>query len=301
MSLRNRLEKNGGEIMKLSVSSYSYSQYINNGKMTQLDCVLRAHEMGFEGIDFIDLFADTLDGQKELAKRIREECEKYGIEVVAYTIGANLFNGNRDRDLREIERLRGQLEVAEILGAKIMRHDICHSLTGEGVGRSFYTMLPTIVENVRAVADIAADKHIRTCTENHCFISQDSTRVEALFAEVGRDNFGLLVDIGNFACVDEDSTLAVSRLAPYAIHVHAKDFIKRRFGEAEPTGCIVTRACNLLYGCVIGEGDIPVAQCISILKRAGYDGYVTVEYEGGEDCIAGISRGRDNLRRMIEG
>jgi sugar phosphate isomerase/epimerase len=51
---------------------------------------------------------------------------------------------------------------------------------------------------------------------------------------------------------------------------------------------------------VIGEGNIPVEQCLAILKRTGYDGYLTVEYEGAEDCISGIARGLANLRSMTE-
>jgi sugar phosphate isomerase/epimerase len=38
---------------------------------------------------------------------------------------------------------------------------------------------------------------------------------------------------------------------------------------------------------------------VAILKRAGYDGYLTVEYEGAEDCIAGIARGKNNLEQFI--
>lgn len=41
--------------MKISVSSYSFQQYIGAKKMTQLDAVAKAHELGFEAIEFIDL------------------------------------------------------------------------------------------------------------------------------------------------------------------------------------------------------------------------------------------------------
>ena len=41
--------------MKLSVSSYSFQQYIRSGRMTQLDTVKKAAELGFEGIEFTDL------------------------------------------------------------------------------------------------------------------------------------------------------------------------------------------------------------------------------------------------------
>ena len=283
--------------MKISVSSYSFSQYIRAGKLTQLECVARAKEMGFDAIEFTDLKGETLDEQKALAIEIKKEAERVGIEINAYTIGANLYHECAEDSEREVARLCGQLEVAKLLGASVLRHDVCYKLGKSGNARSFELMLPTIAENARRVTEYAETLGIRTCTENHGFIAQDSDRVERLFNTVAHDNYGLLVDMGNFLCVDEDPVRAVSRVAPYAVHVHAKDFI--RFDEAVEGRTIMTRGANYIAGTVIGEGVVPVRQCLKILKRAGYDGYVSIEYEGREDCIAGIARGLDNLKRFM--
>ena len=292
--------------MKLAVSSYSFAQYIYQGKMTQLDVVKKSAEMGFSGIDFIDLAPDvrkapTPDEQAEYAQAIRAEAEKYGMEIVAYTIGADLYKGSAEEDAAEVDRLKRQVDIAALLGAKILRHDVCHREKQGGKTVSYEQMLPTIAKNARAVTEYAKEKGIRTCSENHGFVAQDSHRMERLFAAVAHENYGLLIDIGNFACVDENSALAVSRLAPYAIHVHAKDFRIKPFGAAPAAGenLIVSRGCNLLSACAIGEGDIPVEQCIAILRRAGYDGFLTVEYEGAADCLEGIAKGLAFLKRCI--
>ena len=290
--------------MKIAVSSYSFSQYIGAGKMTQLDCVRKAAEMGFEGIEFTELnpFSPcTVEDQKQYGARIREEAEACGIEIVAYTVGANLYRESEEESTKEIERLKGQLDVAAALGARVFRHDVCYKERVGDTVKSFGQMLPTIAQNAREISEYARTLGIKTCSENHGFVAQDSDRVERLFDTVACDNYGLLIDVGNFACADEDSVKAVSRLANYAIHVHAKDFVKRDFGEPHVEGekYITTRGCNKLCACVIGEGSIPVAQCMAILKRAGYDGYVTIEFEGTEDCIAAIARGREHLLRYI--
>ena len=283
--------------MKISVSSYSFHQYIKAGKLTQLECVAKAKEMGFDAIEFTDITGDSLDEQKAMAKKIKDEADRVGIDINAYTIGANLYHESDEDSEKEIERLKGQLDVAKILGAKVMRHDVCYTLGKRGNARSFDLMLPTIAKNARRVTEYAETLGIRTCTENHGFIAQDSDRVEKLFNTVDHDNYGLLVDIGNFLCVDEDPIHAVSRVAPYAVHAHVKDFI--RFDEAVEGRTIMTRGANYIAGAVIGEGVVPVRQCLKILKRANYDGYVSVEYEGREDCIAGIERGLANLKRFI--
>lgn len=290
--------------MKLSVSSYSFSQYIKSGKLTQLTCVAKAKEMGFEGIEFTDLKPHkdyTLKDQLAYAKEIKAEAEKVGIEIVAYTIGANLYQPTEEENASEVERVKGQLDVAAALGAKVFRHDVCYKEKVNGVLTSFDKMLPTIAKNAREISEYARTLGIVTCTENHGFIAQDSDRVEKLFNTVDCDNYGILVDMGNFACADEDSAKAVSRLAPYAVHVHAKDFKKRAFGEPDYAGeaYIVTRGCNKICACAVGDGDIPVAQCVAILKRAGYDGFLSIEFEGLGDCISEIAKGKEYLLNIM--
>lgn len=284
--------------MKISVSSYSFHQYVGRGKMTQLDCVAKAKEMGFDAIEFTDIDgAPDLQLQKENARKIREEADRVGIEINAYTIGACLYKDTQEEMDAEVERLKGQLEVAQILGAKVMRHDVCYQLGKTGNSRSFDLMLPFIAANARKVTEYGKKLGIKTCTENHGYIAQDSDRVERLFNAVNHDNYGLLVDMGNFICADENPALAVSRVAPYAVHVHVKDMLVR----PEPTGnCrAMTRGGNYFCGTVVGEGDIPVKRCLKILKRAGYDGFISLEYEGAEDCMSGISRGLANVKAIL--
>ena len=265
--------------------------------MTQLDCVAKAKEMGFDAIEFVDLTGENLEEQKEYAKKIKAEADRVGIEINAYTIGACLYKDTQEEMDAEVERLKGQLDVANLLGAKVMRHDVCYGLGKTGNSRSFDLMLPTIAENARKVTEYAATLGIKTCSENHGFIAQDSDRVERLFNAVNHDNYGLLVDMGNFLCVDENPATAVSRVAPYAVHAHAKDMIAS--DKPFEGHSIVTRGGNYLLGTVVGEGNVPVAQCIRILKKAGYDGFLSIEYEGREDCIDGIARGLKNLKKIF--
>ncbi|MBE6585502.1 MAG: sugar phosphate isomerase/epimerase [Ruminococcaceae bacterium] len=283
--------------MKISVSSYSFQQYIGAGKLAHFDVIQKAHDMGFEAIEFIDLPAASYEEQVEYAKKLRAEADRLDMTINAYTIGSNLYRDTPEECEAEIQRLKGQVDIAAILGCSVMRHDVCYGTGKTGNSRSFGLMLPTIAANARAVTEYAATKGIKTCTENHGYIAQDSYRVEQLFNAVAHDNYGLLVDIGNFVCADEDNATAVSRVASYAVHVHAKDMYKST--EPKP-GYGQTRGCNYFKGAIVGEGDCSVEKCLQILKRAGYDGYCSIEFEGSEDCIEGIAKGFENLKGMLE-
>ncbi len=286
--------------MKIGVSSYSYQQLINAKAETQLSIMKLAKEAGFEGIEFIDL--STPDGlsEAEYASLIREESEKLSLPVIAYTIGANLL-GERSLD-EEVERVCKKIDIAEILGAKNLRHDAAWSMPEDKkTYAGFEQILPILTDGCRKITDYAAAKGITTMIENHGLFCQDSDRVERIITGTASPNFGALIDIGNFCCVDENSANAVGRLAPFAKHVHAKDFHIKSGNALNPgKGFFKSRGGNYLRGSIIGHGDIPVFQCLQILNSSGYDGYVSVEFEGMENCLDGISVGFENLRNMIE-
>ncbi len=285
--------------MKIGVSSYSFQQLINSGKETQLTIMKKAKEMGFDGIEFIDLSAPEGMSETEFASLIREESEKLSLPVIAYTISANLLN---DKGLEaEVERICRKVDVAEILGAGCMRHDAAWGMPDNSKSYAgFEQVLPTLVDGCRKVTEYAKEKGIVTMIENHGFFCQDSERVEKIICGVGNPNFGVLLDVGNFSCADENSAVATGRLASYIKHIHAKDFhIKNGNGLNPGKGFFKSRGGNYLRGSIIGHGDIPVYQCLSIAKAAGYDGYVSVEFEGMEDCITGIEVGFENLKKMI--
>lgn len=287
--------------MKLAVSSYSFYQYTKAGNLTLQELPAKAAEMGFEGIEFIDLPTKecTQDQRLALAAELRALTEQAGIAMVAYTVGANLWQPDKEALAAELARVKGEVDIAVALGAPVMRHDIVSKLDKEGSGRSFLSMMPKLVEAVREIADYAAARGVKTCSENHGRVAQDSYRVEALAAAVNHDNYGLLVDMGNFLCVDEDPALAVSRVANFAVHAHAKDMLVLPPDTPDTKGLIWTRGGQWLRCTAIGDGSVPVERCIKILQRAGYDGWLSVEYEGAEDCIEGIAKGLANLKGYL--
>ncbi len=286
--------------MNIGVSSYSFHKLISSGKETQLSIMKIAKEMGFEGIEFIDLSPAEGVTEAEYASLIREESEKLSLPIIAYTISANLL---KDKTIEpEVERICKKIDIAEILGAKLLRHDAAWRMP-ESIKScaGFEQILPTLVDGCSRVTEYAQAKGITTCIENHGLFCQDSERVEKIITGVGSNNFGVLLDIGNFCCVDENSATATGRLAPYIKHIHAKDFhLKSGNGLNPGKGFSKSRGGNYFRGSIIGHGDIPVMQCISIAKDAGYNGWVSIEFEGLEDCLDGIKIGLENLRKMLE-
>ena len=53
-------------------------------------------------------------------------------------------------------------------------------------------------------------------------------------------------------------------------------------------------------GSVIGHGVVPITQCLGVMKNAGFDGVLSIEFEGIEEPLNGIRIGVANLRRFVE-
>lgn len=284
--------------MKLSVSNYSYYSAIKNGTITAFDCIAKTKELGFDAIEIVDFVSFGQHDESEwenIAKEIKAECERVGLEISSLTCGADLIK-NGEEDIKKLKRLA---DIAEILGVKFMRHDATSGYPVDSDEYCSYDMLvDELADKFREVTEYAQTKGVKTMTENHGFFSQDSDRVEKLYNKINHPNFGLLVDIGNFMCADENPALAVSKVAPYAIYVHAKDFILKNFNECDPgEGSFQTRAGNYLRGTIVGHGNVPIKQCLYCLKKCGYDGYISIEFEGMEDPITAIRIGGDNIRK----
>ncbi len=286
--------------MKIGVSLYSFHGYTDESSLGIKGCIEKAKEFGAEGVDFVEnwQYANDLEAYKAYAKDIGDFCRSIDMQPLCFCVGADFLNKDLDE---EIARVKGLVDVAEAYGCPVIRHDATGGYPNTvKTGRSFDFVLPILVKAYREITEYAATKGIKTCIENHGFFAQDPERVEKLINAVNHENFGALVDIGNFACSDADHNYAVGLLTPYAVHAHAKDFHKRSGSLDNPgEGWFMSRGGNYLRGAIIGQGDVPVRQCVQTLRRGGYDGFLTIEFEGMEDALKGVRIGCDNLKRFI--
>ncbi|MBQ2756692.1 MAG: sugar phosphate isomerase/epimerase [Oscillospiraceae bacterium] len=289
--------------MKIGVTSYSFSQMIRKTGTNYFRICDAAKEMGYEFMDFTDIDPALAGADNDIkaAKVINDYCGKIGLEIGCYTVGADFINGSNGNVKAEIENIKHKVDVAAALGAKIMRHDATGGFKSQEQGRNYRDAIKLIAEPIREVTRYAAFLGIKTCTENHGYFMQDSNRVEELILAVDDPNYGWLVDMGNFMCADEDSVHAVSTAAPYAFYVHVKDFLWKSGKELTPGDVwFQTRGGNYLRGTVVGHGVVPVAQCINILKNAGYDGNLTVEFEGMEENTDALKAAYNYMKRITE-
>lgn len=288
--------------MKIGLSTYSLLGAINKGEMTVLDVVQWIADNGGEHMEIVP-YGFTLVDNLELADAVRDKAKEVGIELSNYSMPANFVQETEEEFEQEVARIKEHVDLLHRMGIKHMRHDVtAFTLPPEKITIEWFEKnLHLMVEGSRQIADYAAQYGITTTIENHGQCVQHSDRMQRVLLEVNRPNFKTTLDVGNFLCVDEDPIVGVKKNLPFASLVHFKDFYIRPYYEHPGGGKWFTSANgNYLRGSIVGQGDVNIRQIVKLIKDSGYDGNITLEFEGMEECREASKIGMENLRRFWE-
>ena len=198
------------------------------------------------------------------------------------------------------------VDIAAELGVERMRHDISafRRPRDENGVTHFERLFPRMVEAATRISEYAKTLGITTMLENHGFFVNGCDRCERLVRAVNRDNYKLLLDTGNIACVDEDPAVAAKRLSPLCGMIHLKDFYIRRRDPGDTTefDCgghwFRSNHGRYLRGSIMGQGDLDMYEILGAIKQSGYDGNIAIEFEGFEEPKYASRVSLDNARRI---
>ena len=283
-------------MIKIGFTSYSFAAALRAKTMKIDDAIRFAAGIGAAHMEispgkFLEMSPENID----LMVRTAKEC---GIELSSYTIGANFVQPDAAAVENEISRVEKEVETAAKLGVTRMRHDCGWRPQPECSYANFEKDLPIFVDACGRIADKAKTYGIVTSIENHGFYVQASERVQRVVLAVNRDNFRTTLDVGNFLCVDEDPECAVMNNLPFASFIHFKDFHIRR-QVTDPAGFIKTLHGRYLRGAVTGDGDVDLPSICRLIKASAYDGFLSIEYEGREECKFACTRAIKNVRELF--
>lgn len=281
--------------VKVGLSTYSLVTAIKGGHMTPLTVIdwIAAH--GGEHVEVAPIGFDLTDA---LAVAMRRRALDAGIEVSSLVVSANFLTSTHAAYEEEVTRVKGLVDHAAALGVTRMRHDVAWLPPEQAGIDRFSHELPRMVEACQQIADYASSFGIVTSVENHGFFVQHSDRVLQLVHAVGRANFRITLDVGNFCCVDEDPVAAVKKCMPYVSMVHIKDFYQRHQAVSPGQGWFRSAGGTYLRGAIVGAGDLRLADLLRAVSHGGYDSYLAVEFEGLEDCELGASEGMKQTREI---
>jgi sugar phosphate isomerase/epimerase len=255
--------------MKLGCICGSFNRSFDSGAMDQLRFLHHcADELRVQGVELQDIhFPQTRPAYLEMLRRTAREL---GLSIVG--VGVHNDFGRADPTLRqsEVTKVKQWVETAEQLGAPLIRVFAGYP---EGGPQERW---PAMIDSLCEVADFARHAGVRLGLENHNHGAFTPTAAEFLqaLAEVKSPYLVPLLDTGNFT----DGWASIQKVVGIAEHVHAKFWQVARDGSDEKVD----------YG-----------RIFPALRQAGYDGWVTLEYETPESEETGIPRALAYLKKMM--
>jgi sugar phosphate isomerase/epimerase len=294
--------------VKFGFSSYSFYQKMQTGEMTLFDVFDWVAQSEGQHLELATVSlseqmtsdSSTLDTDPEFVAAIKAKAASTGVELSNLVIPADFLPGTREEFDYQMERVKGHIRVADELGIRLFRHDVVTWAHRDSGIEDFERSLPVIVDASKEIAQFAAGYGITTSIENHGLMMNASERVRRLIYLVDEPNFKTTLDVGNFLVVDENPVTATTQNLPVASIIHLKDFYIRPEREYPGPGWLLTAGGNHIRGSIVGYGDMDMRSIFRAIEASDFDGYVSIEFEGIEDCLLGAQLGLENTLRILE-
>lgn len=278
--------------MKLSVSAWCIQEKLFGKEMTILDFIRFCHKNGVKYVELLDCF---LSSERDI-KEVKELLKELDMEVSAYSISNDFVLLGSSERRSQVEYMKKSMDTALELGAMIMR-----VFSGNNKdGMSLDMAEDWIVECFQEAAPLAEQKGITMVLENHGLLAGKSYQVKNIIDRTCSKALKSNADVGNFMLVNENPLDAVKLLKDQIGFLHLKDLKKADSTEADSKVCYTAIDGSVYQGVVLGKGDVPIPEIINYMKASGYQGFLSIEFEGPGDPVKGTSECIAYARQELE-
>jgi sugar phosphate isomerase/epimerase len=275
----------------ISVMSWSFASVLRTGETDTAAVIRFVRELGVDAVELMDGFIGA-----DQVPAVRRALDESGCAHVCYDVGADFVTPDREARRAAAEKVVAALERGAALGAR--RALVVPGTLKEGVSPA--VARGWIVEGLKACLPEARRLGLELTIEDHS--SQAAVYGRSEHLEYICDGVGQLAvtyDVGNFLLGGEDPVAAAERLGPRIVHAHYKDWHRVPAASEPPPRTVAGIDGQRYMGAVLGEGIVDLAGATAALRRIGYDGYVSVEYEGTGDPRAAVRRGVEVVRGLL--
>jgi sugar phosphate isomerase/epimerase len=246
------------------------------------DVLRLATTHGYHGVELRAHPEEPVHPGLDMAQRTdaAAEFKAAGVEVLGIAGYARVAAPGDDAPV--IEEIRRLLDLARDLGAPFVR-----VFPGGSAEQSREEADATAARRLGTAAEYAGDVGVRILLETH-----DSHRTGAdairVLGRVGHRQVGALWDVMHTWLGGEQPSETYAALSPYLGYVQVKDI-------ASPDDTTPLR---------LGAGVLPLTECVDVLSRHGWDGWLCWEYEKRWYEAAAplpdlLAAGRDHLARLL--
>ena len=259
------------------------------------------------GIKGVQMYAvckdhDLIRMSESERMKLKQHIEKLGLKVASICgdLGGHGFQDEKGNPER-VKLSKQIIDLCVFFGTKVMTTHI-----GVVPTRNDSPVFKAMAAALREVGEYAASKGCTLAVETG---PEPISRLIDMIKASGDRGIGINFDPANLAMVlNVNPALEVPLAGKYIVHTHAKDGINTypgsaaaAYGMREPDGSLrVFSEQPATYKEVpLGQGQVPWDGYLAALRKAGFDGFLTIERECGNDREGDIRQAVDFLKSKL--
>lgn len=261
----------------ISLAQFSLASDFWSGKLTTLDFPAKAKkDFGISTVEYVAMFFNGKETDTAWLNDLKQRTADLGVRNNLIMVdGENIADLDDAKRKKAVESHYKWVDAAKHLGCYAIRVNL-GSLDQQGTADE---VAKAAVDGYGKLLEYGAKANMDIIVENHISYSCNGAWLAAIMKQVNNPHAGVLPDFGNFCikrtlpatndiagwmgtkCLEEyDKYKGVEELMPYAKGVSAKTH------KFDANG---------------NETEIDFKRMFAIIKKAGFKGYVGIEYEGG--------------------
>lgn len=247
------IPRNGQPKFKFSLAAYSYRDLLTgkSPKLTLADFIDDCAKFGLEGTELTSYYFPP-QPTAEFLHGLARQCFRLGLDISGTAVGNDFCHPSGKTRDEQIAGVKRWIEHAAILGAPVIRIFSGNAKSGQSPEEAH----KLAVAGMEECCEFAGKHGVTLALENHGGLTENVDGLLALVRDVKSPWFGVNMDTGNFHSADIYGDLA--KLAPYTVNVQVKVVVSPKGSKREPTD---------------------FKKLASILRDAGYRGYIVLEFE----------------------
>jgi sugar phosphate isomerase/epimerase len=271
--------------------------------MSLFDWIEKAAQLGLDGLEMHSLF---FDGRGDsFVDEVSARCRESGLSTPMMCFSPDFTHPDPKKRLEELEKQKKAIDLTAKLGGQF-----CRTLSGQNrPGLDRKQAVSWCVEMIREAVAYAKDKGIILNLENHYkddywkypeFALNSGVFLE-IIDQIDSPFFGINFDPSNTIVAGEDAIELLQKIKTRVVSMHASD----RYLEGGTIQALRRLEKDPIYGYaklikhgVIGKGLNDYDAIFSILKEAGFNGWVSIE--DGINGIAELQQSVDFLRGKLK-
>ncbi len=269
---------------------------VDSFRLPVYEGIRTASEIGADGIQIYttrgDMSPDSLDPKKR--RELLDYIKSNGLCVSALCGdpgGGGFSHPEQNRDRIELSK-----KIIDL--ALDLETDVVTTHVGAIPADRDHDRYKIIKEACVELGDYAQRSKVSFAIETG---PEPSSVLRAFLDDLPNNGIKVNMDPANLVMViGEKPEDAVKNLAPYIIHTHAKD--GRMLEKCDPEDLYVNHTKDWSKAFIetpLGEGDVDFPIYLDALALSGYEGFLTIEREVGDNPVKDIEKAMAFLRELI--